>query len=119
MITIYLQDLQFNSFHGLFVEEKILGNQFIVNATVKYLPKTAVIIDIDDTINYQNIFDIIEKRMLIATELLETLSMNIANDVLNNFLAVQEVEICIVKKNPPIKNFIGNVAVSFCLKRSK
>ena len=37
----------------------------------------------------------------------------------NAFLLVEEVDICIAKKNPPIQNFVGNVAVSYQLKRSK
>lgn len=119
MITIYLQNLQFNSFHGLFAEEKILGNQFVVNATIKYQPHNSIITDITATINYQSIFEIIEKRMLVATELLETLIMNIANDILNQFIMAKEVEICIAKKNPPIPNFTGNVAVNYSLKRTQ
>ena len=119
MIIIYLQNLQFNSFHGLFPEEKILGNQFTVNATIKYKPTTDVIVNIEETINYQSIYEIIEKRMLVATELLETLVMNIANDILNKFSIANEIEISITKKNPPITHFTGNVAVNYCLNRSK
>lgn len=117
MFTIHLQNLQFKSFHGLYAEEKILGNCFVVNLTVKYQPTTLPINAIEQTINYQNIFEIIEKRMSIPTELLETIVVDIANEIMNAFLIVEEVDICIAKKNPPIKNFVGNVAVSYLIKR--
>ena len=118
MITIYLQNLNFYSFHGLYSEEKILGNLFIVNASIKYQPSINAVISINETIDYQTIYEIIEQRMLVATELLETLVMNIANDIFKNFLIIKEIEISITKKNPPIKNFIGNVAVNYILKRN-
>jgi len=118
MLSINLQNLQFKSFHGLYAEEKILGNHFEVNLTVKYQPQTLPINAIEQTINYQNIFEVIEQRMSIPTELLETLVVDIVNEIMNAFSMVDEVDICIAKKNPPIKNFIGNVAVSYHKKRS-
>ena len=117
MFTIHLQNLQFKSYHGLYAEEKVLGNCFEVNLKVKYQPSLLAINSIEQTINYQNLFEIIERRMLIATELLETIVVDIANEIMNAFLIVEEVDICIAKKNPPIKNFVGNVAVSYQIKR--
>ena len=43
----------------------------------------------------------------------------IANDILNKFSIANEIEISITKKNPPITHFTGNVAVNYCLNRSK
>ena len=119
MFTIHLQNLQFKSFHGLYAEEKILGNHFEVNVMVKYLPKKLPIKSIEQTINYQDIFAIVEQQMSIPTALLETLVVDIANDISRQFSMVKEVDICIAKKNPPISNFIGNVAVSYQIKRRK
>ena len=117
MLTIHLQNLQFKAYHGLYEEEKILGNHFTVNVLVKYQPKNILITSIKETINYQTIFELISKRMLIATALLETLVIDIANEIFDEFYLVEEVDICIVKKNAPIEKFIGNVAVSYNKKR--
>jgi 7,8-dihydroneopterin aldolase/epimerase/oxygenase len=119
MLTIHLHNLQFKSFHGLYAEEKILGNHFEVNLTVKYQPKKLPIQSIEQTINYQNVFEIVEQQMSTPTALLETLVVAIANEILKQFSMAKEVDICIAKKNPPIPNFIGNVAVSYQIKRRK
>lgn len=118
MFTIQLRDLHFKSFHGLYAEEKILGNNFIVNVTVKYQSENELICSLDKTINYENIFKIVAQRMSVATELLETLTTQIATEILNSFLLVEEVEISITKQNPPIEKFIGNVVVSYHKKRN-
>ncbi len=118
MLSIHLQNLQFRSFHGLYAEERILGNHFEVNLTIKYQPQSLPINSLEQTIDYQNVFKVIEQRMSIPTALLETLVVDIANEIMDSFSMVEEVDICIAKKNPPIKNFIGNVAVNYHKKRS-
>ena len=119
MLSIHLQNLQFKSYHGLYEEEKILGNIFIVNLIVKYQPASLPIINIEQTINYEDLFSLIEKRMLIATELLETLVTEIAEEIFDKCKNIEEIYISITKQNPPIAGFSGNVAVSFETKRNK
>jgi dihydroneopterin aldolase len=119
MISIQLQNLHFKAFHGLYAEEKILGNIFEVNLAVKYQPEILPIISIEQTINYQNLFEIVERRMNVATELLETLVTFISNDIETAFPFIEQIEISITKKNPPIKGFNGNVAVSFEINKIK
>lgn len=119
MLSIHLQNLQFKSHHGLYEQETILGNIFIVNLVVKYQPTSLPITNIEQTINYENLFNLIEKRMLLATDLLETLVTEIAANIFETFILVDEINISIIKQNPPIARFAGNVAVSFETKRNK
>lgn len=113
MLSICLQQLIFKSYHGLYPEEKILGNRFEVNLTVKYLPQNLPIANIEQTINYQHLFEIVEKRMLVPTDLLETLVTTIAEDIFAAYPFIKNIAISIAKLNPPILGFNGNVAVSF------
>lgn len=117
MFTIHLQNLQFKAYHGLYAEEKVLGNHFIVDVWVKYLPEVGHITNIGQTINYQDLFAVVTGQMAQPVELLETLTTGIANELLQKFTAITEVDVRVVKKNPPIQNFTGNVAVSYHLKR--
>lgn len=119
MLSIYLKNLQFRSHHGIYEQEKILGNIFIVNLKVKYQPTSLPIKNIEQTINYEDLFSLLEKRMLVATELLETLVTEIAEEIFYIYKNIEEVYISITKQNPPIVSFTGNVAVSFETKRSK
>ncbi len=118
MLSIQLKDLKFKSFHGLYDQEKILGNNFIVNVCVKYLPENDIIKSLDETINYENIFEIVSQKMATPTELLETLVTEITQQIFDTFQLVNEVEISIAKQNPPIEKFVGNVVVSYRKKRN-
>jgi len=116
MLMIHLEQILFRSYHGLYEEERINGNDFLVDVTVKYQP-FGEINRIEDTINYAEVFELVRKRMAIATPLLETVAMDIAALILSEFKIAEKVMITIKKLNPPIKNFNGKVGVSFELKR--
>jgi 7,8-dihydroneopterin aldolase/epimerase/oxygenase len=116
MLSIQLHQLQFRAYHGLHEEEKINGNDFEVDAVIHYHPQK-IIQSIDETINYEEVYKLIETRMQKATPLLETIAMEIAHEILNKFLLAEEIKISIKKINPPIKNLKGSVGVSFEFKR--
>lgn len=116
MFSILLENLQFKSFHGIYKEERVLGNLFIVNLKVNYLIQQKLD-SIINTINYKKLFDIIDKRMAIQSELLEHIVKDIADEIFNQFSLANYVTITITKKNPPIENYIGDVSVSYELIR--
>ncbi len=116
MLSINLNDLRFYSYHGLYEHERINGNSFIVNASIKYIPD-GLIVAINQTIDYVSIYELIKQRMDIATPLLETIVMEMANEILNQYQQVIEVEISLTKEKPPITHFEGSVGVSYLLKR--
>jgi 7,8-dihydroneopterin aldolase/epimerase/oxygenase len=112
MITIELQHLRFRAFHGVYEEEKILGNDFEVDVLVHYDAHQEVIRHLGDTINYESIFAIVKKRMEKSTPLLETLVTDMAAQIGNAFFKVQSVQVKVAKLCPPIQGYQGSVAVS-------
>lgn len=118
MLSIHLHQLKFTAHHGLHEEEKINGNSFEVDAVIYYHPQK-IIHSINQTINYEEVYKLIEERMQIATPLLETVAMEIAQKILQQFLLAEEIKIAIKKLHPPIKNMNGSVGVSFELKRKE
>src|ERR1019366_732507 len=76
MITVQLHQLLFDAFHGIHEEEKILGNEYVVDATVEFQEDTSVIHSIHDTVNYTDMYHIIRERMNVPTPLLETVVMD-------------------------------------------
>ncbi len=112
MYTIYLNNLHFHAYHGLFEEEKIIGNEFIVNVEIG-LSNEQIIDELNQTIDYSMVYKIIQDNMNIPTPLLETLVANISNGIYVYDNRIKEISIKIEKKHPPIQNFTGNVAVSF------
>ena len=118
MLSIHLQHLRFHANHGLYKEEKIIGNEFEVDVTVKYYPPQLPVIEIQKTIDYASIFQLIKERMDQPVDLLETFVSETALGILKKFKVAEEVFISIKKMHPPLINFEGNVAVSFEVKKS-
>ncbi|HMZ47044.1 MAG TPA: dihydroneopterin aldolase [Chitinophagaceae bacterium] len=117
MLSIHLNNLLFYSYHGLFHEEKTIGNEFELNITVHQLEVKENITSLDDTINYVKIYELVAIRMKQPTLLLETLCQDICRIILYNFSLANSVQINIKKKHPPISQLQGSVAVSFEMKR--
>jgi len=113
MITVQLQHLLFNAFHGIHEEEKILGNEYMVNASVEFHERDEVIEHINETVNYAVIYNIIKKRMSIPTPLLETIVMQAGNEIHRLFPAIKSISISIIKMHPPIEGMQGAAGVSW------
>ena len=112
MITIYLKNLLFFSHHGIHEEETIVGNDFEINVSVSF-DETEKILSLDQTINYVEVYNVIKEHMKKPSRLLETVAMQIAEEVYNNNSRIKTINISINKLNPPINNFTGSVGVTF------
>ena len=113
MITVHLHNLFFNAFHGIHEEEKKIGNEYVVDASLEFHENTEVITHINDTINYVTIYNFIKKRMNIPTPLLETIVMEIGNEIHAEYPLVKSIHISIKKLNPPIEGIQGAAGVSW------
>jgi 7,8-dihydroneopterin aldolase/epimerase/oxygenase len=114
MFTIHLNNLKFYSFHGLYAEEKIVGGEYEVNATVSVDLEDKVTA-IQQTVDYTAIYSLIKKQMSAPAELLETLAQNMVDAIglLDN--RIKNVSINIKKVHPPIEQFTGSIGVT-CFK---
>ncbi|MFN2458026.1 MAG: dihydroneopterin aldolase [Chitinophagaceae bacterium] len=111
-IDIQLNDLHFFASHGVHAEEVKSGNEFIVNVCISFkAPKH--VNSIKQTINYVDIYNLVQQKMHLKYELLETFAMDIVNAIYKNHRQVKRVKVSIKKVNPPIPNFIGSVSVSY------
>ncbi|AFY69820.1 dihydroneopterin aldolase [Thalassoporum mexicanum PCC 7367] len=114
---VYINGIRAFGYIGLLPEEKILGQWFEVDLTCWFDFEAAAGNDnINDTLDYRSVIAIVEK--LIQTtkyDLIERLAGAIADRVLVD-TRIQQVRV-LVKKNPPIPNFLGSVAVE--LERSQ
>lgn len=112
-ITVSLHKLIFRAYHGLYPEERKTGNDFEVNLAVQYEPADEVVTAISSTINYATLAELVKKNMLQPADLLETLAMQIAADIHQEFPQVKHIDISIAKLHPPVISFQGNVSVRY------
>ena len=112
MFTIHLNKLAFFAHHGLHDEEAIIGTSFEIDVSVQF-DAGGKITSIHQTINYAAVYDVIKKHMIHPVALLEILAQNITEDIYLLDDRINTINININRLHPPIRNFIGNVGVSY------
>lgn len=113
MISIHLNHLEFFGYHGILPEEKILGGNFVVDAQISFKEHEDVIHSIKQTIDYGDIFNIIQQRMSNPTPLLEEIVMDIGTTIKQQFEQVSSITISLKKLHPPITGLQGSVGVTW------
>jgi dihydroneopterin aldolase len=111
MITISLEHVKFFAKHGIYKEEQLAGGSFEVNLEVIF-EENKGILQIDDTINYVSLYEIVKSRMREDTPLLESVGMYIVEDIKLKFPQITSCTIKICKISPPVTNFNGNLCVA-------
>ncbi len=115
---VALEGLTFHAYHGVYPHERETGNWFEVDITVETdFAAAAAQDELEGTINYESLFQLVKHEMEQPAKLLETIVGKIANDVLLKWPAVGAVEIKIAKLNPPIGGKCKKAFVSLSLKR--
>jgi dihydroneopterin aldolase len=112
MIIVELKKVHFHAFHGLYEEEKKAGNDYEFNLSVSW-DAEALITHLNETVNYVKLYELVKAEMNNPRQLLETLLMELAEIIHQEFLFVKEINMSIAKLNAPILNFIGSTSVTF------
>ncbi|MCL2597530.1 MAG: dihydroneopterin aldolase [Paludibacter sp.] len=112
-MKITLSNMEFHAFIGCLQHEKTLGNQFAVSVTMFFDGTKAQQSDnLEDTINYQQIFDIVKTEMSHSCNLIENAAYRIINTLKTNVLSVDKWEVELSKLNPPLGSKSEKVTVS-------
>jgi len=105
---IELVEMIFFSHHGCFKEERVIGNKFIVDLSVDAdLSKPALSDNLDDTLNYQELYNIVRDEMDRPSSLLEHVAGRILNSLKSHFPQIDNATISIKKINPPLGGQVG------------
>jgi dihydroneopterin aldolase len=111
--TIELMGLRFFAEHGMYREEVSVGNEFEVNVSIYCKAPKKEITSITQTVNYVEVYRIIQEYFHIRRQLLEESAMEIADQLKQQFEAIESIRITIKKLNPPIINFTGTVGITY------
>jgi dihydroneopterin aldolase len=115
---IYLNDLIFNGFHGVYPAEKKIGNTFKLDLRIQLTPTTKTIDQLEQTIDYVQVYALIQKIMAVPTPLLETIVTNIADQILEAHPMAESVYVKITKQQLSVPYFEGTTAVDIERTRS-
>ncbi|WP_341760626.1 dihydroneopterin aldolase [Candidatus Endowatersipora endosymbiont of Watersipora subatra] len=114
MYEITLKNCTFFAHHGVYEEEKKLGQRFFVDTTLKVDSWKALHEDrIEDTVHYGNVFGIIEGIMITSRRyLIEALAMDIAKGLCDKFPEIVQVKVTLKKPHAPVYGILDHVGVT-------
>jgi dihydroneopterin aldolase len=117
---IYINQMKFYGYHGVFPEENKLGQRFIVDLSVSTDLKQAGVTDqLEYSVNYAELFSICQQIVEGKPfKLIEAVAEHIAGKILENFPLVLEVTVKVIKPDPPIPGHYQSVAVEITRSRS-
>ena len=102
--TIELEGMEFKAYHGCLEQEKIRGNVFIVDFKGSLdLSAAAESDNLNDTLNYGEIYEIVAEEMSIPSELLENVAGRIMKAIEERFPQLVEFSVRVSKKRPPVE----------------
>jgi dihydroneopterin aldolase len=112
MGKIFVEGIQIYAYHGCFKEEADIGTHFVVDVELDVdLTQPSISDNIEDTVNYQAVFDVIKEQMAVPSNLLEHVSKRIMDTLFDRFNGVEKIKLKVSKMNVPLGGQINNVAV--------
>lgn len=100
---ILLENIVLYGFHGVFPQETKVGNLFKINVSLTVdLEKSSLSDQLDDTINYGMVYEVIKEEMAVPSKLLEHVAGRIVRRLKKDFNSIESIEIKLSKQNPPV-----------------
>jgi len=112
MECIELKKMLFHARHGVMKQELIVGNTFQVDLKLFLDLSRAVQTDnLEDTVNYADIFNLVKEEMATPSHLLEHIAGRIVQKIKQKYPAISKITIRLAKLNPPVQGEIQSAAV--------
>ena len=117
MARISLENMRFRAHHGLYEEERIIGNDFILDVSVDTDIHYATVVTEHDvekvvhTVNYELVYQICRIEMNKPQKLLETVIEEIVFHLKRHFPNMLMVQIKLRKLSPPIGGQVESAAI--------
>ena len=100
---ITLRQVRFHAFHGVMPQERQVGADFLLDVRVGYPLAQAMQSDeVDDTLNYATLYDLVAREMQQPSKLLEHVAGRIAKVISETFPQVTSIDLELTKLNPPM-----------------
>lgn len=100
---IFLRGLRFHSPVGVLGQEKIVGNDIVVDIRIGYPFSQALSSDdVADTLNYAEVYEIIKQEVSQSVNLLERLAGKISDKLWQTYPEIASIDLRITKSNPPM-----------------
>ncbi len=107
---VSLEGVDFFAYHGFYDEERKKGNTFICDVSVELKSFDSLDDNIDDTVNYEEIYKIVEEEMQQTKKLIETVALHIIKRI-QELTNVTAAKVRLHKLQPPMDGKIKKAVV--------
>lgn len=115
---IHLRGLRFHAFHGVMAQERMVGNDYEIDLRLRVNVERAMLSDdVADTVNYAEVYQLAKQVMCEPRNLVEHVAARIAQAILDKWSQVDEVNVCLTKRNPPMGADCEGAGVELCVTR--
>lgn len=110
---IELEEMEFYAYHGCYREEKVVGNRFLVNVSIRLDMRRAAQSDsIKDALNYVKVYELVRVEMQKTANLLEHVTGRILEGLYQNFPGIEWACVKVSKMNPPMGGQMRKVSIT-------
>lgn len=100
---VFVEGLRMHARHGVLDQERRVGNDYVVSVWASLdLARATQTDDVDDTINYAMMADIVNEEMQTESNLVEHVAARIARSIIAQWPQVSHVGVRVMKENPPM-----------------
>lgn len=116
---IILKNMRFFAQHGVAPQERIVGNEFILSLKLKTDVSRAIKTDdVSHTVSYADVYQSVKNEMEIPSRLLEHVGGRIIERLFHDFPTIEEIELSLMKRNPPMGADIEAAGIELCIQRT-
>ncbi len=112
MQELFIEDIQLHAYHGCLDEEGRIGGKYRID--IKAVADFNLCADTDDlnkTVDYVVVYDLVKEEMAIRSKLIETVAKRIALKLQAKYGWVSAWEVSLTKFNPPVGGSLGQSRV--------
>ena len=103
MATLELHGMSFHAYHGCLPKEHEFGNRFLVDFSCEYdIGRAARSDELSDTLDFNEIYRLVDAEMRIKSQLLEHLARRIADRIQAEHPEIEHLEVKVMKLDPPL-----------------
>ena len=113
MGIIEIEGMEFYAYHGYYDVEQKVGTRFLVDIHIETdCSKAAASDNLDNALDYQNVYLTVKKEMAVVSNLLEHVAGRILDRLKSQFPEIGKASVKISKMNPPFGGPVEKVSVT-------
>lgn len=110
---INLEDIRFYSSIGVMDQERLVGNEFVIDLSIEIDASEFESENLDSSVSYADLYEVLESEMKKPVLLLETVTKRIGDRICSKWNQIQRLSIKITKLAPPISGISGESSVTY------